>query len=105
MKNDFVLNDLLKRKSYLFKENYCPNINVNFDYLSEDLKKIIKSSNVYRYDIYKYLKDEKVISFGGGNPLKWKQYKFVKKDIDYYLKENNTNQYPNTIGDFKVKKI
>lgn len=104
MKNDFVLNDLLKRKSYLLKENYCPNININFDYLSEDLKKIIKSSNVYRYDIYKYLKDEKVISFGGGNPLKWKQYEFVKKDIDYYLKENNTNQYPNTIGDSKVKK-
>lgn len=39
MKNDFVLNDLLKRKSYLLKENYCPNININFDYLSEDLKK------------------------------------------------------------------
>ena len=99
-----VYEELIERKKYLKDENYCPNVG-NFEYgNSKNIDDILLGVNAYRYDIYKYRDDEdRIINLGGGDPIKYKTYKYIKKDINYYLKRNDLNDYPHTGGDSIVK--
>lgn len=103
-KNKYVFEELIDRKNYLKEENYCPNVGV-FEYgKSKNVDKILYGSDVYRYDIYKYRDDdERIINLGGGDPIKYKTYKYVKKDINKFLKQNKLNYYPHTTGNENVK--
>lgn len=104
MKNKYVYEELLLNKIYLKDENYCPNVGL-FKYgKSSSVDKILHGSDVYRYDIYKYRDDEdRIRNLGGGDPIKFKTYKYVIKDINKYLIKNNLNDYPHTSGDNLVK--
>lgn len=99
-----VYEELIGRKKYLKDENYCPNIG-SFDYgKSKNIDDILFGVNAYRYDIYKYRDDDdEIINLGGGDPIKYKTYKYVKKDINSYLKKNEANDYPHTSGDPIIK--
>ncbi len=104
MNNKYVYEELLHRKKYLKEENYCPNVG-EFKYgKSECVDKILYGSDVYRYDIYKYRDDDdKIRNLGGGDPIKFKTYKYVTEDVNKYLKSNNLNDYPHTSGNDIVK--
>lgn len=104
--NNLKVNELLKDKPYLLEENYCPNVGYFPNGPSKYIQQILNGSDVYRYDIYSYRDDDdRIINLGGGSPIKYKTYKYVKKDILKYLNSNSLYNYPNTIGDENIKNI
>lgn len=99
------IEEILSDKPYLLDNNYCPNVGLFPQSVSNSVKQILKGSNVYRYDIYNYRDDnDEIINLGGGNPIECKTYKYIKKDLIKYIKSNTMNQYPNTIGDDSIKR-
>lgn len=99
------IEEILKDKPYLLENNYCPNVGLFPNDPSNSVRQILKGSDVYRYDIYNYRDDDdEIINLGGGDPIQFKTYKYIKKDIFKYIKSNTLNKYPNTIGSDFVKK-
>ena len=101
-----VYEELIERKQYLKEENPSPNVG-EFKYgNSKNIDTILKGVNAYRYDIYKLPKKTgRIKSLGGGDPIKYKTYKYIKKDIKNYLKQDNLNEYPYTEGSKGIKNI
>ena len=99
-----VIEDLINRKTYLKEENRSPNIG-EFKYgKSSSIDEILGGVNAYRYDIYKTVKKKgKIINLGGGDPLPFKTYKYVKEDINKYLRDGELSEYPQTSGNKKIK--
>ena len=99
-----VYEELIKRKPYLLEENSSPNIGY-FEYgKSKNIENILRGVNTYRYDIYRQkTRKGKIYSLGGGDPIDYKMYKYVKKDINKCLRTAKLSQYPHTIGNKKVK--
>ena len=92
--NNLKVNELLKDKPYLLEENYCPNVGYFPNGPSKYIQQILNGSDVYRYDIYSYRDDDdRIINLGGGSPIKYKTYKYVKKDILKYLNSNSLYNY------------
>ena len=104
MSNNKLIIDLLKRKPYLKEENKSPNIG-DFQYgKTSSVQEILGGVNAYRYDIYKNTNKKGTIkNLGGGNPIPFKTYKYVKKDINDYLDKNILSNYPHTSGNPKLK--
>ena len=103
-KNNKVYEELIKRKPYLLEENKSPNVGY-FKYgKSENMEELLKGVNTYRYDIYREeTRKGSICSLGGGDPITYKTYKYIKKDINKYLKTNQLSNYPHTTGDEEVK--
>ena len=99
-----LINDLFERKPYLKEENKSPNIG-DFKYgISSSVQEILGGVNAYRYDIYKSKnKNGSIKNMGGGNPISFKTYKYVKKDINDYLDKSILSDYPHTAGNQKLK--
>ena len=104
MSNNKLINDLLKRKPYLKEENKSPNIG-DFQYgKTSNVQEILGGVNAYRYNIYKNTNKKGTIkNLGGGNPIPFKTYKYVKKGINDYLDKNILSNYPHTSGNPKLK--
>ncbi len=96
--------EITKRKPYLLENNSSPNIG-EFKYgKSESIEKILGGVNTYRYDIYKQgTTNGKIKNLGGGDPIDYKTYKYVKKDINKCFDRALLSEYPHTAGDKKVK--
>ena len=104
-KYKFKYQELLDDKPYLSDENYCPNVGKFPNGPSDFVNEILDGANVYRYDIYRFRDDDdKIINLGGGDPIECKTYKYFKKDINNFIKKNQLNDYPNTIGNERLKK-
>ena len=104
MKYNKIYEELIKRKPYLKEDNPSPNVG-EFKYgKSNNIEVLLKGVNAYRYEIYRQdTRKGRIRSLGGGDPIRYKTYKYVKKDIKKYLKRNDLNLYPHTSGDEKIK--
>lgn len=104
MSNNKLINELLERKLYLKEKNKSPNIGEFLYGYSSSVQEILTGVNAYRYDIYKNNKKTGFIkNLGGGDPISFKTYKYVKNDINDLFNKNILSKYPHTSGEKKYK--
>lgn len=69
------------------------------------VKEVKEAFEIYDYILNNYYDYNKDINMTSGNPMEYKPYPPIVKNINKYLKSNDLYKYPYSEGDNKVRKV
>ena len=99
---------ILERYPYLDKRQFgFPDIGLRKDKneFSPYVKEVKDAFDIYNYLLNNYYDPNKDINMTSGNPMEYKPYPPIVKNINKYLKTNDLYKYPYSEGDNKVRKV
>lgn len=99
---------ILERYPHLDKRKFgFPDIGLRKDKneFSPYVKEVKDAFDIYDYLLNNYYDPNKDINMTSGNPMEYKPYPPIVKNINKYLKTNDLYKYPYSEGDNKVRKV